>query len=56
MQELYIKSIIALKQYDNKPSVKEWNRIAQHYNLMSTKTMCFISNLSWSALCNKIRK
>lgn len=50
MKELYKKSIIALKQYDNKPSVKEWTRIAKEYNLMSTKTMCIISGLNWNQL------
>lgn len=43
MKELYIKSIIALKEYDNKPSVKEWTEIAKQYNLMSAKTMSIIS-------------
>ena len=56
MQELYTKSIIALKQYDCKPSVKEWTRIAKEYDLMSTKTMCIISGLNWNQLCRKIRK
>lgn len=56
MQDLYIKSIIALKQYDNKPSVKEWNKIAKEHNLMNTKTMCYISGLNWIELCNNIRK
>ena len=56
MKELYKKSIIALKQYDNKPSVKEWTRIAKEYNLMSTKNMCIISGLNWNQLCSKVRK
>jgi len=56
MEELYIKSIIALKQYDNKPSVKEWTRIAKEFNLMTTKTMCNISGLNWNQLCSKVRK
>lgn len=56
MQELYTKSVIALKQYDCKPSVKEWTRIAKEYDLMSTKTMCIISGLNWNQLCSKIRK
>ena len=56
MQELYEKSIIALKDYDIKPSVKEWTRIAKEYDFMSSKTMCWISGLNWNQLCDKVRK
>lgn len=56
MKELYIKSIIALKEYDRKPSVKEWNKIARKYNFLTTKSMTFISNTSWDRLCKMVRK
>ena len=56
MEELYLKSLKALKEYDNKPSVKEWNKIAVQYCFMSSKTMCYISADNWSNLCDKVRK
>lgn len=55
MIELYNKSIKELKQCYNKPSVKGWTKLAKEKNLMSTKTMCLISNLNWNQLCNSIR-
>ncbi len=56
MNEAYKKSIIALKDYDKKPSVKEWNELAKKYNLISSKTICYINNLNWNEICNKVRK
>lgn len=56
MEEQYKKSLVALKQYDRKPSIKEWTKIARNYDFMGTKTMCYISGLNWSDLCNHIRK
>ena len=56
MKELYEKSIVILKEYHNKPSVKEWNGVAKEYGLMSAKTMCFMSGLNWSQLCDKVRR
>ena len=51
MEEQYKKSLVALKQYDRKPSIKEWTNIARNYNFMGTKTMCYLSGISsWSDL------
>ena len=46
MEEEYKKSLVALKQYDRKPSIKEWTNIARNYNFMGTKTMCYLSGIS----------
>lgn len=46
MEEQYKKSLVALKQYDRKPSIKEWTNIARNYNFMGTKTMCYLSGIS----------
>lgn len=41
---IYEVSIQALKDLDNKISVKEWNRIADRYNYLSTKSLLRLSN------------
>jgi len=56
MSEIYMKSLIALKEYDSKPSIKEWTKIAKEFNLMSSKTMCLISGLNWNQLCHQVRR
>ena len=57
MEEQYKKSLVALKQYDRKQSIKEWTNIARNYNFMGTKTMCYLSGISsWSDLCDYIRR
>lgn len=57
MKEQYKKSLVALKQYDRKPNVKEWTNIARNYNFIGTKTMCYLSGISnWSELCDYIRR
>ncbi len=56
MEEIYLKSIQALKDYDCVLSVKEWNKIAKKYNFLSAKAMCFISSSNWNELCRITRK
>lgn len=56
MEEIYLKSLQALKDYDCIISVKEWNKIAKKHNFLSAKTMCFISRSNWNELCRDIRK
>ena len=57
MEELYIKSLVALKQYDKKPNIKEWTKIAREFNYMGTKTLYYLSGITnWSQLCDYIRR
>lgn len=53
---IYEKSIQAIKDYDNKLSVKEWNKIAAEYGYLSAKTLTMIRGMNFSKLNNKIRK
>lgn len=53
----YEKSIQAIKEYDCKLSVKEWNKIAIEFGFLSAKTLVRLSNnKNFSELNNKIRK
>ena len=52
----YERSIIAIKQYDRKLSVKEWNIIAKRYNYLSTNSLRRLSNKNFSKLNDEIRK
>lgn len=53
----YQRSIQAIKEYDCKLSVKEWNKIAVEFNYLSAKTLVRLSNSkNFSELNNKIRK
>lgn len=56
MQELYIKSLIILKQFNKRPTVKEWTRLAKQRDLMTAKTMCIMSGLDWNKLYGKVKK
>lgn len=40
----YERSIQAIKEYDHKLSVREWNKIAKEYNFLSAKTLVRLSN------------
>ena len=50
----YEKSIQAIKDYDHKLSVKEWNQIAKQYNFLSAKALTIISNKNFVELNNEI--
>ena len=52
----YKKSIQAIKEYDCKLSVKEWNKIAEKYNYLSAKSLTRLNNKNFSKLCDEIRK
>lgn len=53
----YERSIQAIRQYDSKISVKEWNKIAIKFNYLSAKTLVRLSNnKNFSELNNIIRK
>lgn len=53
----YEKSIQAIKEYDCKLSVKEWNKIAIEFGYLSSKTLVRLSNSkNFSKLNDKIRK
>jgi len=52
----YERSIQALKEYDCKLSVKEWNRIAKEHGFLSVKSMTRISGMNFSRLNDEIRK
>lgn len=51
----YERSIQALKEYDCKLSVKEWNKIAMKYNYLSAKSLTIISGKNFSKLNDEIR-
>lgn len=52
----YEKSIQAIKDYDTKLSVKEWNRIAKEYNYLSAKTLTRLANKRFAKLVDETRK
>lgn len=53
----YQRSIQAIKEYDCKLSVKEWNKIAVEFNYLSAKTLVRLSNSkNFSKLNDQIRK
>ena len=54
--EMYEKSIRALREYDCKLSVKEWNRIAKKYDFLSAKSLTRLSGKNFSKLNDKVRK
>lgn len=53
--DIYEKSIQALKDYDHKLSVKEWNKIAKKYGYLSAKSMTRISGKNFSKLNDEVR-
>ena len=53
--DIYEESIQALKDYDHKLSVKEWNRIAKEYRYLSAKSLTIISGKNFSKLNDEIR-
>jgi hypothetical protein len=53
----YEKSIQAIRQYDSKISVKEWNKIAVQFNYLSAKSLVRLSgNKNFLELNKKTRK
>ena len=53
----YEKSIQAIREYDCKLSVKEWNKIAIKYNYLSAKSLIRLSNKNnFSELNKEIRR
>lgn len=52
---IYEKSIQALREYDCKLSVKEWNRIAKEYGYLSAKSLTRLSGKNFSKLNDGIR-
>lgn len=53
----YERSIQAIKEYDRKISVKEWNKIAVQFNYLSAKSLVRLSgNKNFSELNDIIRK
>lgn len=54
---IYEKSIQAIKEYDSKPSVEEWGKMAMKFGYLSSKTLVRLSGSNnFSELCDKIRK
>jgi len=60
MNEIYTISMEKLKEYleANKgmPSEKEWNRFAVKNELLSSKTISFLSGMGFNTLCRKMMK
>lgn len=53
----YERSIQAIREYDRKISVKEWNKIAVKFNYLSAKSLVRLSgNKNFSELNDAIRK
>lgn len=52
----YERSIQAIKDLDNKVSVKEWNQIAMKYNFLSTFSLARLSNKSFTQLCIDLKR
>lgn len=53
----YERSIQAIREYDRKISVKEWNKIAVKFNYLSAKSLVRLSgNKNFSELNVIIRK
>lgn len=53
----YERSIQAIKDYDCRLSVKEWNKIAIEFGYLSSKTLIRLSSKkNFSELCDEIRK
>lgn len=52
---IYEKSIQALREYDCKLSVKEWNKIAKEYGYLSAKSLTMISGKNFSELNDEVR-
>lgn len=53
----YEKSIQAIRQYDRKISVREWNKMAVQFNYLSAKSLVRLSgNKNFSELNDAIRK
>ena len=56
MEELYKQSIQAIIDLDNKPSKKEWSRIAMEHGFLSPASLTRMSGKSFTQLCIDIRK
>lgn len=54
MEQLYI-TIERIKTLDKKPTKKEWNKIAGEEELLSTISLCTITNMSFAELYSKVR-
>lgn len=52
----YEKSLQAIKDYDKKLSVNEWNKIAKKFGYLSAKSLTAISGKNFSDLNKCIRK
>ncbi len=54
MDQLY-KSIERIRTLPKKPSKKEWNKIAGEEGLLSTITICSITNMTFVEFCARVR-
>lgn len=54
MEQLY-KSIERIKTLPKKPSKKEWNKIAGEEGLLSTISICSITNMTFVEFCARVR-
>lgn len=52
----YERSIQAIKDYDTILSAKKWNKIAQEYNFLSSKSLVFASGKQFTKLVKEVRK
>lgn len=50
------ETIEAIIQLDNVVSVKEWNRLAQKYNFLSSNTLRKIYGKNFYILCRELRR
>ena len=54
--DIYEKSIQAIRDYDHKLSVSQWNIIAKKYGYLSAKSLTIISGKNFNKLNNTVRK
>lgn len=49
------KTIERIRALDKKPSKKEWNKIAGEEGLLSTISICSITNMTFVEFCARVR-
>jgi hypothetical protein len=55
MNDYYDKAIQAIKDYDTKLTRKSWDKIAYEYDFLSSKTLCFLTGVTWRKLIKNVR-
>lgn len=56
MNKEYNQALEKIQKLNRKVSVKEWNKIAKQENLLSSKSLRFLSKRDFYALSTEVRK